>query len=299
MTGPSEGVAALGDSGTMRHWSEIARQWQQVGPPLRPAAQDIAFCAEAVGEWGRTRGAPRVLLLGVTPELYHLPWPEGTDFLAVDRTQAMIDAVWPGPREAVLCSDWLALALPERSRDIVLCDGGLHFAAYPHEQQRLVRILRDALSDGGLCIVRLFVPPAERESPDVVLADLLDGRVPNLNVLKFRLWMALLEGAEEGVALATVWRTIHEAAPDLEALAARLGWPADHMRAIHTYRDSTARYHLVTVAQALGLFCGEPGGFELHRVCMPSYELGEQCPTLVLRRRPSAPGGRGSTRRGH
>ena len=221
-----------------------------------------------------------------------------SDLLAVDRNQAMIDAVWPGPREAILCSDWLSLALPKGSRDLALCDGGLHFAAYPQEQQRLVRILGDALSDGGLCILRLFVPPSQREAPDAVLTDLLEGRVPNLNVLKLRLWMALLDSAEEGVELATVWRTIHEAAPDLEALAARLGWPVDHIRAIHTYRGSTARYHLVTVDQALGLFCGDLGGFELRRTCVPSYELGEQCPTLVLRRRSMAPLGHRPTRRG-
>jgi hypothetical protein len=281
----------------MGHWPKIARQWEQVGLPLRPAAEDLAICAEAVEEWMRSHGAPRVLLLGVTPELYHLPWPEGTDLLAVDRTQAMIDAVWPGPPATVLCSDWLDLALPEGCRDIVLCDGGLHFAAYPREQRRLVRLLGDMLSDGGLCIFRLFVPPSQRESPDAVLAALLEGQIPSLNALKLRLWMALLESAEKGVALATVWRTVHEAAPDLDALAARLGWPAEHLRAIDTYRGSPERYHLVTAEQASELFCRDPGGFELRRVCVPSYELGEQCPTLVVRRCPGAPEGRDTTRR--
>ena len=278
------------------HWPEIARQWQQVGPPLRPAEQDIGFCSDAVGEWIRHRGAPRVLLLGVTPELYRLPWPTGTDFLAVDRTQAMIDTVWPGPREAVRCTDWLALALPDGSRDIVLCDGGLHLLAYPHEQQRLVRLLRAVLSDHGLCILRLYVPPPQRESPDTVLTDLLEGRIPNLNTLKLRLEMSLLEGAAAGVELGTVWRVVHEMAPDLAALASRIGWPVDHMLAINTYRGSTARYYFVTVDQVSELFCGSPGGFEVRRLSVPSYELGEQCPTIVLQRSLSVPVGRESMR---
>jgi hypothetical protein len=180
------------------HWPAAARQWQELGPPLRPAAEDINFCADGVREWVRSRGAPRVLLLGVTPELYRLPWPKGTDFLAADRTQAMIDHVWPGPKEAVRCTDWLALALPEGSRDIVLCDGGLPLLAYPEEQRRLPRLLRAVLSDQGLCILRLYVPPPQRESPDAVLRDLLEGRIANLNVLKLRLSMALMESAEAG-----------------------------------------------------------------------------------------------------
>jgi hypothetical protein len=224
------------------------------------------------------------LLLGVTPELYLLPWPKGTDFLAVDRTQAMIDGVWPGPREAVQCADWLALTLPDSSRDVVLCDGGLHLLAYPRQQGRLVELLRGILSDQGLCILRLYIPPPQRESPDAVLRELLDGSISSLNILKLRLGMALMESASEGVELGTVWRAIHRVSPDLERLASRIGWPVEHMLAINTYRESTARYHFVTVDEVSDLFCGNPGGFKVHRVHVPSYELGERCPTIVLRR---------------
>ena len=57
------------------HWAEIARRWQQVGPPLRPSVQDIAFYTRAIADIT----APRALILGVTPELYHLPWPAGAN----------------------------------------------------------------------------------------------------------------------------------------------------------------------------------------------------------------------------
>lgn len=284
MNTSASGLRAGSGDDTAGHWPEIARQWQRVGPPLRPTQEDIGLCWEAVQEWVRHRGTPRVLLLGVTPELYLLPWPKGTDFLAVDRTQAMIDSVWPGPREAVQCADWLALTLPDSSRDIALCDGGLHLLAYPQEQGQLVRVLRRILSDQGFCILRLYVPPPQRESPDAVLRDLLEGSIPSLNILKLRLGMALMESASEGVELGTVWRAIHAVAPDLERLALRIGWPVKHMLAINTYRGSTARYHFVTIDEVSDLFCGNPGGFEVHRLHVPSYELGERCPTIVLRR---------------
>lgn len=262
----------------------MAPHRRQVGPPLRPVAEDLGFCWEAVEEWARHRGAPRVLILGVTPELYRLPWPKGTDVLAVDRTQAMIDSEWLGPRQAVQCADWLTLSLPNASRDIALCDGGLHLIAYPEDQQRLVCILRNLLADEGLCILRLFVPPAQRESPETVLGDLLDGKVTSLNILKLRLGMSLLESASAGVELGAIWRRFHKAVPDLEALASRIGWTPEHARAIEAYRGSKARYCFASVGQVSEMFCGAPGGFKVRSVKTPSYELGEQCPTLVLQR---------------
>jgi hypothetical protein len=286
MKEPIDGIGSGDGRDREDHWTEIARQWRLAGRPLRPSSQDLSFCLDAVGQWHRHSGvAPRVLLLGVTPDVYHLPWQEGTDILAVDRSQPMIDIVWPGPKEAVLCMNWLALALPDSSRNIALCDGGLHLLSYPQEQRHLVHILRRILSDNGLCIFRLFVPPQERESPDAVLQDLLEGRISNPNVLKLRLAMALQECAATGVELRKVWCAIREIVFDLESLAEEIGWPIDHVLAMDIYRDSTARYSFVTVDQVYDLFCCNSGGFNLHSLYVPSYELGERCPTIVLQRR--------------
>lgn len=167
----------------------------------------------------------------------------------------------------------------------MFCDGGLHLLAYPDEQRRLAHVLRDVLAEGGLCVLRLFVPPTRRESPDDVLRDLTAGRVLNMSSLKMRLWMALQESAKQGVELDAVWRALHEVAPDLEALAAKIGWPVDETLAFNTYRGARSRYCLATVEQVTEMFCGRPGSFELRRLLVPGYELGEMCPTLVLRRR--------------
>jgi len=69
----AEGTCAGTNRDQSRHWSQLALQWSQVGPPLRPAPQGLGFYWGAVREWVRGHGAPRVLLVGVTPELYHLP----------------------------------------------------------------------------------------------------------------------------------------------------------------------------------------------------------------------------------
>ena len=238
-------------------WAAVARNWKLLGPPLRPSQEDVRFSEEAIRAWRGQGTPPRVLLLGVTPELYGLPWRGGTDFLAVDRTMAAIEAVWPGPREAVRCEDWLEMKLPAASRDIVLCDGGLNLLAYPEEQQQLASILRGVLAEGGLCILRLFVRPAERETRDAVLADLMGGRIPNMNVLKLRLWMALQESPSQGVELDAVWRTVLSAAGSLEELASRVGWPLEETLTINAYKDSATRYWLGTVDEVAKIFCRE------------------------------------------
>jgi SAM-dependent methyltransferase len=225
-----------------------------------------------------------VLILGVTPELYHLTWPDGAEVSAADHTAAMIHEIWPGPAGAAHLTEWTSLPFAAASHDVVLCDGGLHLVKYPEGSRQLAQEVRRILTPGGLCILRLFLPPRKRESARNVLTDLRAGRIGNLNLLKFRLWMALQTNPTEGVELGRVWDAVYSAAPDLELLATSIGWPTDHMLAINTYRDSPGRYYLLDMDDVTKLFCSNPGGFEVESVHVPRYELGEQCPTLVLRR---------------
>lgn len=266
------------------HWPDVARLWARLGPPLRPSLEDLRFVSDAMRHRARPTRPPRALILGVTPELHDLRWPEGTDLLAIDHTRAMIDAVWPGPRTRVICGDWTAIPLADGSRDFVLCDGGLHLLPHPSGQEALVRTLARVIEPGGICLFRLFVPPDRREAPGRVLQDLLERKVPTLNVLKLRLGMALQRDSAGGVQLGDVWNAVHDLEGDLARLAARIGWDLDHLAAIDTYRGSPTRYHFIGVREAECLFCADPGGFDLIAVRVPSYTLGERCPTLVLRR---------------
>jgi hypothetical protein len=108
--------------------------------------------------------------------------------------------------------------------------------------------------------------------------------VSSLNVLKLRLGMAMQEDIEAGTQLRRVWEKIHQFEPDFPRLAARVGWPLDQLLAINTYRDCPAKYCFLSVADVCRLLCEGPGGFAVESVRVPSYELGDRCPTLVLRR---------------
>lgn len=271
----------------MAHWLPLAAVWEQLGSPLRPAAEDERAYARLVQPWIEQHGPPRVLLLGVTPEMYRLPWPAGRDFVAVDRSAAMIEHVFPGRPGEVLQADWLELPLPAGSRDLAFCDGGLHLLDHPRGQQRLVENLHRVLAPGGLCAIRLYALPDVAETPTAVLTDLMDGHIPSLNVLKLRLGMALQPTPEAGVRLHDIWselRNAHVAASgEWSPLAQRLGWPLAHLQVIDAYRDSAAVYHFVPAQTVRELFCAE-GRFVFREMFTPSYPLGERCPILLFER---------------
>ena len=268
---------------SQEHWPLMAHYWRQIGPPLRPAKEDLTRYQRCADEWIAAHGSPRILLLGVTPEIYGLRWPKGHDFVAVDQTRTMIDYVWLGRRNQMVKADWLDLPLPSASRDLVFCDGGLHLLEYPSAQLLLVDRLHDVIAPGGRCFFRLFVAPVAQESPDKVLNDLFAGRIPNLNVLKLRLGMALQESAEAGIEVRQIWRTLWEQASGWDELAARLGWPAEHLRPIEAYKNSESRYHFISEDQAIDLFCGR-GRFVSVGSHRSEYLLGERCPIVVFER---------------
>jgi len=268
------------------HWPDLARRWSLVGPPLRVSAEDAAAYAEFARRILERPQPPRVLILGVTPELYGLPWPAGTLLRAADRSAAMARAVWPGPPEAVQIEDWTRLSFAPSSFDLALCDGGLHLLSYPDGQAGFVRSLRRVLAPGALLLLRLFVPPPEAEAVDEVLRDLGAGRIGNVNELKIRLDMALQPDPVTGVRIGDVWEAFERAEPDLDALAARTGWSRESLGSIEAYRGSEATYHFVTERQVRRLFEVDPGGFTVEAVREPAYELGQRFPLVALRRGP-------------
>jgi hypothetical protein len=265
------------------YWNRVARQWRQVGPPLRPCEEDLAFLREALRRH-RAAPIPRVLVLGATAEFHDLPWPPGTSLLAADKSQDMLEAVWPGPPATACRTDWLNLPPAVGKRDVILCDGSLSLVEYPGQLQRLVHVLLRCTAPDALCLFRLYVHPAVQETAEQVLRELSQEKIPNLSALKLRLWTAL-ERDGQGVKLADVWEAAHHLAPEGMALARHIGWPAEQRAALDAYRHCADRYYFPSVAQVRGAFCASPGGFECPEVHVPAYALGDRCPTLVLRRR--------------
>lgn len=225
------------------------------------------------------------MLMGVTPEFYHLPWPEGTDLIAVDNNTNMIHAIWPGPMEMTRCMDWLDMDFPESSRDIAYLDGGLTQLSYPHQQRVLAQRLHRILSDGGLIIFRLVAPPTPPETLQAIVEAAHRGEIKNVQVFVLRLMVAMQNSAAEGMTKSSLRTALESIYPDIHELCESLCTPdnQNNLRAVTHGLES--RFHFVSVDEVVDLFCNQVRGFEVLELRYPSYEMGHMCPTLILQRR--------------
>ena len=267
------------------HWEKHAQQWELVGPPLRPSAADTDCFTDIVGHWSADRGqdARSALLLGVTPEIAQMSWPDNTRLIAADYSSQMIRAVWKmqgQPGRLAFSSDWRSLPLQDHEAGIVIGDGCFTLLSYPDGYQALARELRRVLRDDGLLVIRFFVSAAEVTTAEDVHAQLLAGEIGNFHIFKFRLAIALQQSATDGVCVGDVWESWNAQGHDIDALAAQLNWQPEVMRTIDAYRGMPARYTYPTVVEvetALSPW------FERVVQYNHDYEFGENCPTLVMR----------------
>lgn len=252
-------------------WRAHAQQWARVGPPLRPVAEDGAVIE------GVARGftAPRVLVLGVTPEMAGLAWPPGARLLAVDKAPAMIARVWPGfpgPEQGAVCADWLEVPLEDRAWDLIVSDGC--FTVLPDHGALLDRVARWLAPDGRF-VVRTFVR-GEDERPAEVFARAT--QMASFHELKLRLLMAV-QGDAPTVRTGDVWR-VWEDGPGDVALAAATGWPLAQIATIDAYRGQDTIYAFPTEAALTAAMAR--AGLTVHAVHRPGYPLGDRCPTFVV-----------------
>jgi SAM-dependent methyltransferase len=222
------------------------------------------------------------VLLGVTPELATLDWPADTSLLAIDKSEAMIQSVWPSwgvpPRAAVRCADWLAMPLDDASVDLVVGDG-VYSALVHRDYAALTAQVRRVLRPAGLFVARAFVAPPEREPVRHVADELRSARIGSFHAFKWRLAMALQASLAEGVCVGDVWRVWSDLCPDREALAAKLGWELATIASIDAYRGAATRYTFPTREE---LRAELASAFDERACHVPGYELGERCPSLVL-----------------
>ena len=263
-------------------WSSHARQWSLLGPPLRPSPEDVVAVERVASEVGATR----LLLLGVTPEIATCALPPGADLTAVDVSEAMIAGVWPrsrvGASARALCADWREMPFPDGAMDFAVGDGVFTVVPYPEGARSLARELGRVLCPRGHLVVRAFVPPGARETPEAVVRDLLDGRIRSFHAFKWRLVMAGMPGGSASVKLADVWDAWHGLVADPHAAMRALGWDERLLATIEPYRDARTVYAFPSVEELVDL---ARDVFDLVAEHVPGYELGERCPTLVFRRK--------------
>ena len=227
----------------------------------------------------------QALLLGVTPAIVRMQWPERTSLLAVDNSTAMAQALWSRdvPRNRwVVCGHWLAMPRRDRSCDVVIGDGSMNCVRYPDDFRAVAAEVCRLLRDDGIFVSRCFLQPAVPERPEDVFADLFRTTIPSFHHFKFRLLLAMQRSTQEGIPVKDVYRFWASRNVDLDLLISRTGWERSAIETMELYRDQGTVHTFPTLPEWRSVLLEF---FDEISLSTPSYNLGECCPTLVLRRR--------------
>jgi SAM-dependent methyltransferase len=258
-----------------------------MGSPLLPASEDIQFVEATAARWREQHGrAPRAVLLGVTPKLAQMNWPAGTSLTAADSSAPMASALWPCNGEPhtrrLVLADWRFLPFPDGRTDILVGDGSINCLRYPDSLRSFARSISRLLSSDGVCVIRCYIQPDRRESPQEVIAQIGSDGPETIHQFKFRLLMALQANAIEGIAVRHVYDYWASHTMDDSRPISRPGWGREVFDVMALYRGVDTVHTFPTrneLRQVLDEFFIEVD------VSVPSYYLGERCPTIVLKSR--------------
>jgi hypothetical protein len=269
------------------YWNnDIAARYEWMGPPLRPSREHIQFLETAVAGLARegVERALHALLLGVTPDIVRMRWPENLHLIGMDSSWPMVHALWAGSvpgRRAAVCGDWLAPALPNGSIDLAIGDGSVNSLRSCGQAHQLASNVSSILKPRGACLLRCYVQPPCKEAPRQVFDALQRGEISSCHHFRMRLLMAAQEDTLQGVSLAQVhchWANRDPSAP----LPCGPGWEKPAVDLIEFYAGSETRYWFPTLLQLREMLHHY---FEEQAIHFGSGELGERCPTLLLRKR--------------
>lgn len=275
------------DQVALDYWNGFSGAWQ-IPPPLAPAADDVRWFEDRVRSAARAGGPEaRALLLGVTPAVANMRWPLGTALVSMDWAWGMLRNVWIQPewvaRAAPVAADWRETPLAAASCDFVVGDGCYTALGSFENAVRLNREVRRVLRDGGLYCLRCFVRPDGQERFDDMFDELFAGRVPNLDLFRWRLAMAVQGTSNAGVSLDETWKIWDRRVGDrVSALAQRHGWPESALRNIDRWKGGRMRYFFPSLGELTML--AEPY-FEVLSCDVPTYAWGERFPRVAMRAR--------------
>jgi|SRR5579864_1207328 len=276
------------DRGALGYWETVAERWR-IAPPLSPSAEDIRYyerkaqgCADSQGN-----SFPlNALLLGVTPGIVSMRWPEGTSLVAVDWSGGMFRSAWPRQGApvgaAAVIGDWRELPFAPARFDFAAGDGCYTALGSFQDGARLNAELHRSLRPGGLLSIRCFCRPETPLRIERLFEELAAGQVRNLDLLRWLTAMAVHGNSRGGVALQSVWKVWNERFPDLSALKAQFGWTEDAFANLERWSKLNMRYSFATLGELRGLAAPH---FELLEHEIPDYEWGECFPRLLMRAR--------------
>ncbi|HUL96513.1 MAG TPA: class I SAM-dependent methyltransferase [Usitatibacter sp.] len=273
------------DREAIKYWDERSCNWQ-VAAPISPQDGDIRFYEARAAGSAQGEQPLRALLLGVTPPVAGMRWPDATRLVVLDWSAGMFRNVFPRWNAPSRCGlvrgDWRQMPLAPASFDFVVGDGCYSTFGDARGPVLLNEEAARVLRPGGEFCLRCHRRPDTPPAIDALFKPLLDGRMRNLDMFRWLLAMAAHGEASEGIRLGDVWEAWHAHVPDVSAAQQRLGWTHQAVANMERWKGAATRYFFPSLAQ-LHEFAG--AHFEVESCELPNYAWGEHFPRLVLRRR--------------
>lgn len=136
--------------------------WELTTEPIRPCAADLVHMSRQIA---KRFARPRVLILGMTPELVDMAYEAGASRVAVIELRSLGLAAYKAlARQGfeAINGDWRDFHPQcEGAFDIVLGHGPFIFLAFPEDWSKTLAVVRRYLVPGGALIVRHFLVPPQ------------------------------------------------------------------------------------------------------------------------------------------
>ncbi len=262
-------------------WSRSALALGLARAPWTPCSEDGELLLDVLSPYLIGGGAVSIVaLLGVTPALTQLSWPQGAHVLAVDASPTMVRSHWrahPSVPSAVICGRWQALPLADNCAAAVTGDGSLNALPYAAYKDLLREVAR-VLSPEGVLVLRCFVRPDTRCSVKDITQDVAKRAFANSAPFRLRLCMALAE-RDGTLVLGTLLERFNALFPDRAKLAETAGWPTDEVDRFDMDRDSKIELTFPSLSE---LAAYAKPSFAIREVRYGSYNSAELCPTITF-----------------
>jgi hypothetical protein len=260
-------------------WGTQVDIWPTIPSPFSPSSEDLALYQQACPpELLAADATPRILLLGVTPQLANAPWPSGTELHAVDYDEQMIASLWH-PREGAEChlSRWEEMPFPDAHFDLVIGDCPFNALPSQADYEGVLRQIARVRRPAAPLITRFFM----HSEPRVTLAQLVDmagGALADLPTPATRLMIYMTASDEQGRLYNPAGaQRIRDEWGDLETFLVAMGQAPEDRELTKLVLSFEQRVNYPTASEIRQHFAPF---FDDIRFTYPTTGVGQNCPIV-------------------
>lgn len=145
--------------------------WKKVEPPFCPSKGEVKFYEKAVKKIVKRKN-PRVLVLGVTPEIRDLLAKyKKLDVYLININRLVYQAMTrlmkkKNPKEKLVVANWLKMPFEKNTFDLILSHGAFSVINLKNHQRLYQNIKRAVKKDGYVLMSRVNIEPIFKKSID-------------------------------------------------------------------------------------------------------------------------------------